>query len=290
MLKLKQHEVDFIAASGSLGLDGNGYWWEQPFRWLGLLDPSAFTIITKTLTRHPREGNLKMWCPWRCVRLVPGGTINSVGLTNPGIQDWISEHYPMARDQGYKMIASLAPETEDEVRHMCDLVNNLHLVGIELNMSCPNVSHASESIDRLCRLTEVAVKSSEHPVILKLGLYDHYYEVCRNLDGQVAAFDLINAVPWKRLRLDPSPLSKYDLQGALSGKPITLCSRVALKMALDVAKKTPIISGGGVYSFEEAVTRFKLGAAAVSFGTVFLRAPWRANRIVNRWRKENARV
>ena len=72
------HKMDFVVASGALGFDGRGWWFEQPWRWLGILRPQEFTIITKTLTRFRREGNLKMWHPWTCVRPVKGGWVNAV--------------------------------------------------------------------------------------------------------------------------------------------------------------------------------------------------------------------
>ena len=62
------HSFTFMAASGALAFDGEGWPWEQPLRCLGLLDPSLFTIVTKTLTRHPRKGNLRWYNPFRVVR------------------------------------------------------------------------------------------------------------------------------------------------------------------------------------------------------------------------------
>lgn len=37
------NEVDFLCASGSLGFCGDGWWWEQPLRWVGMLRPHEFT-------------------------------------------------------------------------------------------------------------------------------------------------------------------------------------------------------------------------------------------------------
>ena len=60
MIRLSNgREFEYMAASGALAYDGRGWWWEWPLRWCGLLDPSLFTIVTKTLTRHPRRGNLR---------------------------------------------------------------------------------------------------------------------------------------------------------------------------------------------------------------------------------------
>jgi dihydroorotate dehydrogenase len=270
------HELDFVVASGALNFTGNGYWWEQPFRWLGFIRPDEFTIITKTLTFHPRKGNLRWWAPWRCVRLIKGGTHNAVGLTNPGFRYWIDRYYPVTRSYGYKIIVSISPDSVDEAIEMAGVLSTLQVCGIEVNPSCPNVAHYAGAVD----LVNAVVANTHHPVIVKLG-YTSYKEICPQLDGKVAAFDLINAVPWGHIfGSQPSPLAHFG-GGAISGDPIIIHSRDALEWGKKNLK-TPIISGGGINTYEEAMARFNMGADAISFGTLFLRRPWRPNRIVAR--------
>src|SRR3990167_3064599 len=79
------HTFEYIVASGALSFDGKGWSWEQPWRWIGLLDPTLFTSVTKTLTLQSTKGNLRWYNPFRCLRLVRGGVVNAVGLSNPGI-------------------------------------------------------------------------------------------------------------------------------------------------------------------------------------------------------------
>ena len=60
MIKLSNgYELEFLAASGSLGFDGKGYWWGKPLKLFGLFNTSLFTPITKTLTYYPEKGNCK---------------------------------------------------------------------------------------------------------------------------------------------------------------------------------------------------------------------------------------
>lgn len=97
------HSFEFMAASGALAFDGRGWPWEKPLRWIGLLKPDLFTIVVKSLTLKPRKGNLRLWKPFGCVRLIRKGTVNAVGLTNPGIDWWVREVYPgvaRATEQG----------------------------------------------------------------------------------------------------------------------------------------------------------------------------------------------
>ena len=88
------HKFKYMVASGALAFDGKGWPWERPLVWLGLIKPELFTVVIKSLTRNPRPGNLRWWKPWTCVRLIPGGSVNKVGLTNPGIEWWCKKVGP----------------------------------------------------------------------------------------------------------------------------------------------------------------------------------------------------
>ncbi len=275
MIRLSNgHEFTFCAASGALGFDGRGWWWEAPLRWGGILRPQAFTIITKTLTFAPRAGNLRMWCPWRCVRLVTGGSVNAVGLTNMGYENWIEECYPVTQRMSYAIVVSINPVTVDQAATMALALEKLDIKGIEINLSCPS---SKDSFDPVA-VTQAVHDSCMHPLIVKLG--SHNLDLLGPLSMYVEAFDLINTVPWAALYSDqPSPLARYGLTGGVSGRPIRELARDCLDRARKMTFR-PIISGGGIDSLEEVLVRNKLGANAFSLGVVFLRAPWRPNRIV----------
>lgn len=275
------HNLDFLVASGALNFHGDGYWWEWPFRWAKIIRPHEFHIITKTLTCHPRKGNLKWWCPWRCVRLIKSGVVNSVGLTNPGIRYWIDHYYPIIRyKRAYKTIVSVSPETTDEAAMMARLLSPLLLSGIEVNVSCPSLEYHAKAAEIVMTVKE----NSAHPVLVKLG-WNSYKKLCAELDGKVDVFDLINTVPWKTVFSKPSPLERLG-GGGVSGKPIIDFARKALAWYKMMGFKTPVISGGGIDSAEEVYARFVMGANAVSLGSVFLRRPWLPNQIVKRCREE----
>ncbi len=297
MIRLDEEcSFDFVASSGALGWDGRGWPWEWPLRWTGLLDPSQFLVITKTVTLLPRRGNLRWWCPWRCVRKIPGGYVNAVGLTNPGLDEWFNWYYLSVCEAPWKTVLSIAPQDKAEAAAMAWKVRIMDVFGavrgIEVNVSCPNTGDAP-GVDKAVDIVRVVAEVSEKPVLVKLGWQDDFLGVCSDLDdGTVVAFDLINTVPWDQCQeylgeyASPSPLAKYGLMGGVSGKPMASCSRQALKRAKYTGIKTPVISGGGVYTLDDVRERFDMGADAVAFGTLFLKAPWRPNRIVKRWRRE----
>lgn len=274
------HRFEYATASGAMGFYGDGWWFEQPWRWLGLLRPGEFTIIIKTLTSTPRKGNLNMWKPWQCVQLLQGGgAINAVGLTNPGMWWWLDGPYRYICKKGYKVIVSLMPETKDQAKEMAYVFNRAtKIVGVELNVSCPNVSHDA-SVEHICGLTRAFCSVSKHPVILKLSYHQPYLDICQELQKTVEAFDVINTIPWPQMFDMPSPLAKYGLVGGVSGLPIVRYAREALAK-IKATVPVQVLSGGGIASLEETKLRFELGADAVSFGSVFMRYPWVPNRII----------
>lgn len=154
------HILDFVVASGALGWDGRGWWWEKPLYYLGLLRPSLFTITTKTLTDTPRKGT-----PYKILPLW-GGVWNNVGLANPGFEWWVNHKLPyLAKD--IPLLVSLYPESLDFIKEAADLLSDYSTIkGIEINFSCPNV--------REFNLNVVSgfirnLKNTRLPVILKLN-------------------------------------------------------------------------------------------------------------------------
>lgn len=296
------HSFEYMAASGALEFDGNGWPWEQPLCWCGLLDPSLFTVVIKTLTRHPRKGNLKLYKPWTCVRLIPGGAINAVGLTNPGIEWWcgtvggkLKQRDPSAslgmtekRGDGKNppLIGSILSDSVDELGEMAAMLNEYHLVGLEINASCPNskgdlLTNAKKVIESAL----VVKEQSSLPLILKLSVVHDIETITRELNGCVEAYS-INSVPWGVVFPNKkSPLVHLG-DGGVSGKiaqPHTWRFLEKLAKITD----TPVI-GPSVWNYEDIAEVRRHGARAVSFGSVFLRYPWRPTLFIKRETRNNS--
>lgn len=284
MITLSNGErVEFLTGSGALGFDGRGWWWEYPLRWMGVLNPHEFTIVVKTLTLNPRRGNLRWYAPWRCVRLIPGGTVNAVGLTNPGIDWWLRRCYPRMRRMGLPIVVSVYPESVDEAHAFANQLRPLSLVAIELNASCPNVMHCeADAVKHVCAIAN-ALRESGHPLIVKVGYDQPYTAIAQTLEGIADAIHAINAVPWRLVfPHKPSPLARLG-GGGVSGEPIRPFVREAIQN-LRRATQLPIIAGGGIYTLDDLQELWQLGARAFSIGTLFLRAPWKPNQLVRAWR------
>jgi dihydroorotate dehydrogenase (NAD+) catalytic subunit len=276
-----------MTASGALAYDGRGWPWEKPLKWLGLLDPRLFTNVTKTLTRSPREGNLRWSHPWSVVRsLTGGGVVNAIGLTNPGIDWWGEAVAPKIPDDMH-LVASIEARDELETAEMIQLLEGQRIRAIELNLSCPNTKdHAHRTTEKIVGIARHAARLSFLPLIAKLSYTQDYLAVAREIskESRVEAF-AINSVPWAAIFPDhPSPLEKFG-GGGVSGRII---QGYTWKMVeeLAIATSVPVI-GPSVWDYEDIQRVTDKGAKAVSFGSVFVRHPWRPTRFVRRWIREN---
>ncbi|MFA6534074.1 MAG: hypothetical protein WCT37_02765 [Patescibacteria group bacterium] len=285
------HCLRFVAASGALGFDGRGWPHEWPLRWLGLLRPELLTVVLKTLTLQPRAGNGDGLGLLNTVRLLPNGVVNAVGLRNPGISAWLENsapHLPPAvptiislAGTGQELI-QLAQIIQDELtRHLA----GKQIVGLEINLSCPNVHGADSIIPADIREIFRQVKAAASlPLLVKLG-YDpekYYLAVAKELAGIAEAVSL-NSVPWRYLYPDTvSPLARFG-SGGVSGRA---AQKYTWQMARDLSPILPVI-GASVSSYGDLWELYELGASAIAFGSIFILRPWAPTRFVRRWQKEH---
>ncbi len=279
------HILKYVIASGALAFDGKGWPWERPLVWLGLIKPELFTIVIKSLTRNPRRGNLRWWKPWNCVRLIPGGAVNKIGLTNPGIEWWCRKVGPKLDFQKFSIAGSIFGD-QKELVEMAEMLNRFDLVALEVNVSCPNSGHAIEQAQMVIDSVKAVKRVSRHPIIVKVSADQDYLTIVRGLVG-IAESVSLNSVPWKTVFTngEQTPLSKLEKQvggggGGVSGKPAQKHNWAAVE-ALAKDGSIPVI-GPSVMEFVDMECVRKLGAKAVSFGAIHLRTPWKPTSFVRK--------
>lgn len=267
------HTFKYMVASGALGFDGKGWLWERPLVWSGLIRTELFTVVIKTLTRKARPGNLRWWKPWTCVRLIPGGSVNKVGLTNPGIEWWCRDIGPNLDFQKVPLVGSIFGD-EKELVEMTEMLNAFDLVGLEVNDSCPNADHPLQKAESAVRSTKAVKAVSRHPIIYKVSVDQDYLSIALGLEGIAEAIS-INSVPWKTAfpNSDKSPLWKLEKKvggggGGVSGKPAQKLNWLAVE-SLARQGSLPVI-GPSVMEPEDLNLVRNLGASAISFGAIHL--------------------
>jgi len=224
-------------------------------------------IIPKTVTKLARPGN----APWRTIETA-AGMLNSIGLDNDGLEAFIEHHLPYLTTLGAPVIVSIAGSTLDEFVEMAARLNGSSgLAAIELNISCPNVSHGVDlGIDpEMCRRVVAGCRASTNvPLIAKLtpNVTDITTIARAAEDGGADAISAINtvlgmAVDWRRRR----PLLG-NVMGGLSGPAI---KPIALRCVYQIARavKTPVIGIGGIATIDDVMEFLVAGATAVQIGT-----------------------
>jgi dihydroorotate dehydrogenase (NAD+) catalytic subunit len=238
-------------------------------------------IIPKTVTKQPRIGNP----PPRTVE-TPSGMLNAIGLDNDGIDHFISHHMPYLRTLPTAVIANIAGKSEDEFVTMAEQIGReTGLAGLELNLSCPNVSGGIDfATDPAVTQRVVQRCRAVCPLPLIAKLTPNVTNVAVIAEAAAAggadAVSLVNtfvgiAIDWKRRR----PILG-NVTGGLSGPAI---KPLALRMVWQVAQrvKIPIIGIGGIATVDDVMEFLIAGASGVQLGTVNFYDPTAAVRIVD---------
>ena len=225
-------------------------------------------IVTKTITKLPRKGN----APWRTIE-TPSGMLNSIGLDNDGIDQFIIHHLPYLTSLNTAIVVSIAGRTHEEFVEMAARLSAEDAIAaVELNISCPNVSGGVDfgTDTKMCeRVVKECRQNSSHPIIAKLTPnVTSIAEMARAAsEGGADAISLINtcqgmAVDWRRRR----PMLG-NVVGGLSGPAIKPIALRAVYQAAQ-ATETPIIGIGGIATIEDVMEFLVAGAMAVQLGTV----------------------
>ncbi len=288
MITLSNRHYFEYAAACALGFDGQGWPHEQPLRWLGLLDPSLFTVFSKTLTRNPRPGNLRWYNPAGCIRLIRNGSKiigvhNAVGLTNPGI-DWYCRKIGPKVDSIKVPLAGSIYGDPHELGEMAQMLNDFDLVALEINAFCPNTPDGiltnTKKIIQGCFMVRDA---SRFPIILKVSPAHNVESFIKQVEDYIEAIS-INSVPWQMIFPDQkSPLSHLG-GGAVSGKVVQSFTWGMVKKLVELTD-IPVI-GPSVWDHPDIEKLRRIGAQAVSFGSVFIPYPCRPTQFVGKDQRE----
>ncbi len=236
-------------------------------------------IIPKTITPRPRAGN-----PTPRTVETSAGMLNSIGLDNDGLDVFIEKHLPYLLSLGTAIIANIAGRNTDEFVMMAERLGRFEgLAGLELNISCPNVSGGVDyGTDPA--LTREVVQSVRNacgtPVIAKLtpNVTNIVAIAEAAAEAGADAVSLVNtfqgmAIDWRRRR----PVLG-NVIGGLSGPAI---KPLALRCVWQVAQKVqvPIIGIGGIQSLDDVMEFLVAGASAVQIGTANFYNPQLSGRI-----------
>lgn len=239
-------------------------------------------IVPKTVTARPRAGNATP----RIVETA-AGMLNAIGLDNDGLDHFLDHHLPWLRTVGTAIFVNIAGEDIDQFVAMAAQVGRAEgVAALELNISCPNVSHGLDlGVDpnAIGTLVRKVREVCPYPIIAKLtpNVTDIVAPARAAFEAGADAVSLVNtfkgmAVNWRKRR----PILANDI-GGLSGPAI---KPLALRMVWEVRRALPdlpIIGIGGISNVDDVLEFLVAGASAVQIGTATFADPAVSGRLVN---------
>lgn len=266
-LKVKIGRLEFknpvILASGTCGFG------EEVEKLLNVNKLGA--IVTKTITLDKKEGNP----PPRIVE-TPSGLLNSIGLDNDGLKDFIFAKVPYLSDLKIPVIVSIAAESVGKFVKLTKELSGIPCVkGIEVNLSCPNVVHKGTKLSLLAqdkKAVEMIIsrlrKATNCALIAKLSpSVTDIKEIAKAAQNAGAdAVSLVNTYPGMAIDSYGMKPKLGGVTGGLSGPCI---KPLALKCVWETynAIKIPVIGMGGIMNAEDAIEFIICGASCVQVGT-----------------------
>ena len=223
-------------------------------------------LICKTITLLPRKGN-----PPPRTTETASGLINSIGLENPGLKIFIKEVVPYVKKLPLPILVSIAGDKK-ELARMAKELEETGLAGLELNLSCPNVSgNAFNPVTPadLHKTIKTVRQSVKMPILAKLApdLFRIESLVTAAEDAGSDGLTIANTFPALLFDIRKRKPVLGGITGGLSG-PAILPLSLYLVFKARQTTRLPILGSGGVFDGSSAVSMLLAGANAVGLGTV----------------------
>ena len=255
-IKLKN---PIIMASGTYG-------YGEEFK--NFYDPKILGgISSKGITRRPKKGNegIRIW-------ETPSGILNSIGLENPGVEEFVKEKIFSMQELGTEIFVNLGGNTIEEYVESTKILNDYDFAAIELNISCPNVKEGGMAFgmdkDSAARVVREVMKVTNKKVFVKLSPNaGDIVGIAKAVEAEGATgLSLINTILGMAIDLNREEIVFNNTYAGLSGPAV---KPIALRILHQVAKAVdiPIIGMGGITSYKDVLEFLMAGATAVEVGT-----------------------
>lgn len=215
------------------------------------VQPKGTTATMGTFTLARRRG--RVGAILRTVRPYPrlGAWVNRIGLKNPGIA-WLEGKAAGGYALADKLV-SVHGFDNDEWSQLVDRAAALKPLGLELNMSCPNVAHQEPPAGLFERAAACGV-----PVVVKLPPLRFRPMVEAALAAGLRGFHCCNTLPVKG--------------GGMSGRPLKPLSLEAIEKlrAMPGGADLTLLGGGGIQDADDLDEYAAAGADHFALGTILM--------------------
>jgi dihydroorotate dehydrogenase (NAD+) catalytic subunit len=203
----------------------------------------------------------------------PAGLLNSIGLANVGVEDFVKTKWPYLQTLPCAIIPNVAGSSADEY---CGVVEKLEeqttVWGYEINLSCPNVKEGCLAFGTNPQYIEKITKSlrarTTKPLIIKLtpNVTDMTILARAAEAGGADAVSCINTLTGMVIDTKTKRPVLPGLTGGLSGPAIRPVG-VAFVYKVSQAVTIPVIGLGGIMCGSDALQYLLAGASAIQVGT-----------------------
>ncbi len=231
-------------------------------------------VVAKSVTLEPRLGN-----PPPRIAETSCGAMNSVGIQNGGVRNFVDDKLPAMRAAGVPIIASIAGTSAEEYGEVAAILEEAEgIAAYEVNISCPNIEAGGKAFGVYAgetrRVTRIVKDAATRPVIVKLSpnVTDITEIAAAAADGGADALTIANTYLGLAVDLDTGRPVLGNVLGGLSGpaiKPITQRLVYEVRHVMDI----PIIASGGIANYKDALEYLMIGANAVQAGLANLSRP-----------------
>ena len=262
------------------GCAANG---KELHRFFDIAELGAF--VTKTVLADPRSGR-----GTPRMAETPSGMLNSIGLQGPGILDFTRGDLVWLKSVGARVLVSIAGNTVGEFGDVAVVLSESPafdaVVGVEVNISCPNVANRGLvfACDPLSSANVVALvreKLPRHiPVFAKLSadVTDIVEIASACVKAGADGLTMINTLLAMVIDTDLLRPQVAGVTGGLSGpaiRPVAVRAIWQVRAAMIEGDITsvPIIGVGGVRTGDDALQLVAAGASAIQVGTATFNDP-----------------
>ncbi len=245
-------------------------------------------VVVKSLSAEPWPGN-----PPPRLHETDAGTLNSVGLHNPGVEAWREEELPALLATGARVVASVWGVSVAAYEKAAAMLQDCppQVVAVEVNLSCPNVEARRDIFAHSASATSDAVAATAacgRPRWAKLSpnVTELTEIAAAALDAGAEALTLVNTLMGMAINPATRRSRVGGGGGGLSGPALRPVAVRAVYECRRAFPKAGIVGVGGVSRGEHAAELLVAGANAVQVGTATFadpRAPQRVLRELAGW-------
>jgi dihydroorotate dehydrogenase len=217
------------------------------------VQPAGATATLGTFTAARRPGRLMQII--KTVRRYGriGAWVNKIGLRNPGI-DWLVERVESGKIDVSDKLVSIHGFSDDDWKVLLDKIGRIKPMGVELNMSCPNVGE----IDLHVGLFESALASGAGCVVVKVPPVNYAELFAQAYQEGVRIYHCCNTLPVPAGGMSGKPLKPVSLQ---------CIGQIRKDLGEEKFSELTIIGGGGVREPKDIDDYASVGAKHVAIGT-----------------------